>query len=299
MKLVEHNVKKWGIVPLVGTKDHSYLKWIEQAGRTCYKSDHMISDKSYERFVYNIWKSGHGSVLEHSNFILRTEYPAINPSRVKRDILTFIGDNDYINVEISSGHVYIGGNFRAWLEIFDINHKNYAQGDFDSVVKDMVAEWTKMLGNITNSDFININPFSGNVIPRKLQMVTYEFKQDRAFMAELTRHRRDIAFSVESQRYCSYNKEVEFVLPYWYNENGNVCDAFFNSLCFEAEKTYQEMIKMGLRPQAARGVLPNATSTTIICTATMPEWNHILKLRTAPGAHPDMIRAMNIVRDTI
>ena len=39
---------------------------IERAGRTCYKTEHKISDASAPKFVQNIVKSGHLSVIEHS-----------------------------------------------------------------------------------------------------------------------------------------------------------------------------------------------------------------------------------------
>lgn len=41
------------------------LRKIESAGRTCYKSGHKISDASYLRFISNIIKRGHLSVIEH------------------------------------------------------------------------------------------------------------------------------------------------------------------------------------------------------------------------------------------
>lgn len=42
------------------------LSTLELAGRTCYKSEHKIHDESAARFVANIVKSGHLSVIEHA-----------------------------------------------------------------------------------------------------------------------------------------------------------------------------------------------------------------------------------------
>lgn len=39
---------------------------IERAGRVCYKSESKISDKSAEKFIANIIRSGHESVIEHA-----------------------------------------------------------------------------------------------------------------------------------------------------------------------------------------------------------------------------------------
>ena len=41
------------------------MKHIERAGRVCYKSESKISDTSAEKFISNIIKSGHESVIEH------------------------------------------------------------------------------------------------------------------------------------------------------------------------------------------------------------------------------------------
>ncbi len=41
------------------------MRHIERAGRVCYKSESRISDKSAEKFIANIIKSGHESVIEH------------------------------------------------------------------------------------------------------------------------------------------------------------------------------------------------------------------------------------------
>lgn len=47
------------------------LKSIEQAGRTCYKSEDRITDESAEAFVRMLIKRGHESVLEHASITVR------------------------------------------------------------------------------------------------------------------------------------------------------------------------------------------------------------------------------------
>ena len=41
------------------------LKSIERAGRTCYKSENLITDESAEKFIEMLISRGHESVLEH------------------------------------------------------------------------------------------------------------------------------------------------------------------------------------------------------------------------------------------
>ncbi|MCB2225074.1 MAG: FAD-dependent thymidylate synthase [Desulfarculaceae bacterium] len=47
------------------------LKLVEAAGRTCYKSEHKISEDSAAGFVGRIVASGHHSVIEHGNLTVR------------------------------------------------------------------------------------------------------------------------------------------------------------------------------------------------------------------------------------
>lgn len=50
---------------------NSILQKIERAGRTCYKSERLISDDSAAEFVRRMIASGHHSVIEHHNVTVR------------------------------------------------------------------------------------------------------------------------------------------------------------------------------------------------------------------------------------
>ena len=60
MKIIEPSVE---LVQNLNTDE--IMKHIEKAGRVCYKSESNISDTSAEKFIANIVKSGHESVIEH------------------------------------------------------------------------------------------------------------------------------------------------------------------------------------------------------------------------------------------
>ena len=47
------------------------LKFLELAGRCCYKSEDKITEQSAAKFVKMIVKNGHESVLEHINATAR------------------------------------------------------------------------------------------------------------------------------------------------------------------------------------------------------------------------------------
>lgn len=51
--------------------EEKMLKAIEKAGRTCYKSEHLITKDSAKKFVKNIISRGHESVIEHEKITIR------------------------------------------------------------------------------------------------------------------------------------------------------------------------------------------------------------------------------------
>ena len=55
-------------IKIVGTKSYKeMLEKLERIGRVCYKSEGNIADGSAERFIGNIIKRGHESVIEHES----------------------------------------------------------------------------------------------------------------------------------------------------------------------------------------------------------------------------------------
>ena len=157
--------------------------------------------------------------------------------------------------------------------------------------------------------------------------LSVKFITDRGVSHELVRHRL-CSYAQESTRWVDYNKagELTFVLPYEFNkffmknddlrddfshwmqlaEEGNASETFDDILYHEkgekvhdgfyywlsamqmAEVAYKGMRDDGCTPQLARSVLPNSLKTEIVVTANYREWRNILKLRTAPDAHPDI-----------
>ena len=116
---------------------------------------------------------------------------------------------------------------------------------------------------------------------------------DRGVTHEIVRHRL-CAYTQESTRYCNYRGGVTFIRPFFWVES-NADDSPY-SVWLEAmkrcEEAYTLLIEMGATPQEARSVLPNSLKTEIVVTANLREWRHILKLRTAKDAHPQMRQLM-------
>lgn len=72
MKLIEPSATLIAKTQLIGDNSlESPMKLIEQAGRTCYKSESKTSKDSWKPFVNMIKSKGHESVLEHVSATIR------------------------------------------------------------------------------------------------------------------------------------------------------------------------------------------------------------------------------------
>ena len=67
MKIIKPKVE----VILCSVTGNDALKIIEGIGRTCYKSEELMTNDSAEKFVRRVIDSGHHSVIEHLNYITR------------------------------------------------------------------------------------------------------------------------------------------------------------------------------------------------------------------------------------
>jgi len=103
----------------------------------------------------------------------------------------------------------------------------------------------------------------------------------RACSHQLVRHRL-ASFSQRSQRYCDTG-EWEPVVPPEIADNEYALSVFndFNVL---AKVYYTKLRKLGIKKEDARFVLPNATPTSLVMTANLREWRHIISLRADTAA---------------
>lgn len=120
------------------------------------------------------------------------------------------------------------------------------------------------------------------------EKITVRIYSDIGTYKDLTRH-RFASFSVESTRYCSYNKdkygnEIAVVNPV-YMEDKEVFETWEKAI-EDMEKAYMKMKELGASTDMCREVLPHSTAAEYTMTANIREWKHILELRTTNHVHP-------------
>lgn len=126
------------------------------------------------------------------------------------------------------------------------------------------------------------------------------------FYKDITRHRTGTAFSIESTRYCAYNKDkfgnqIKFIKPVFYKESWELAnyegstmdeDEYKSYLWYDCmediENKYMVMSNAGCKPDELRMILPHSTAAKVYMTANIREWIHILSLRTTKMAHPSI-----------
>lgn len=94
---------------------------------------------------------------------------------------------------------------------------------------------------------------------------------------QLVRH-RIASFSQQSQRYVSHKDFYTSVMPATIAENQEA-SRIFSSMSETVHKAYAQLIEMGIPPEDARYVLPNATGTKVIMTMNARELLHFFSLR--------------------
>lgn len=267
------------------------VKFIELCGRLAYKSEDRITDDSAKTFIQSIKNRKHYAVLEHSNFIFSVPAVYIN-------VLPLIFSNSFLRVSFYENLIYISGNARAWIEIYE---------QFPELIEGFLSYLHYTFPDIFDPiDRINheyLSPFHFISNPRELptnvrevhDVESVRFICNRGFTHELVRHRA-ASYLQESTRFCNYSKEkfgdeITVIDPCWFAP-GTIDYDDWKKGCEHDEITYFKHIKRGRKPQEARGNLPIDLKTEIVITANLREWKHIFSLRNAPAAHPSMRELM-------
>ena len=126
------------------------------------------------------------------------------------------------------------------------------------------------------------------------EKVTVRIYSDVGSYKDLTRH-RFASFSVESTRYCSYDKdkygnEISFMDPV-YIEDEKVYEVWKKTMQ-DIENSYLEMKKLGATTDMCRNILPHSTAAEYTMTANIREWKHIFELRANNHVHPAIRQVM-------
>lgn len=229
---------------------------IELAARVCYKSEcniqynddnRSITAEPFVSKLLNVYK--HRSVAEHGTIYLTVPKHC---DMAELNWIWFLVSNPYTKFNEDDDFDYITTNYRV----------------------------------IVDNNIQRALKFQCTPTDKHNKRITARFICSRVCAQQLTRH-RCASFSMESQRFCSYDKgkfnnEITFI---YLGEGINPIQA---ELYQHAEHAYMELINKHLKPQEARMVLPNATKTELVMTAFQSDWNNIFELRCSNKADDEI-----------
>ena len=125
----------------------------------------------------------------------------------------------------------------------------------------------------------------------------------RVLTHELVRHRL-FSFAQRSQRYVKENEESYVTPDVLVDDNSanaqmKQAKLIFDMAMHDAWTAYRDLLKLGLKPEDARFVLPNACTTEIVVSGNFREYRNFLKLRLSPRAQWEIRKAANIILDKL
>lgn len=262
MNLIEPQVEWW--------QQTTLAQHIARVGRICYKAkgkqpEEGLSAQEVEEFIRKrdeerckgFWESGHRSMYRHGTVY----YFMPNEKGLPNYIWAYLNASPYINYATKKHKVWISTNMQFLLE-----NKNL----MDALIPYGVSE-EEFIGKAQKYECEE-----AFTIIRMTLVVTTQISTSR----ELNRTSPN-SIAEQSTRYCNLEKKggVQIARPHWY-AGGTRWQCFvFKTACRVSEWAYNQLLKSGLKPQDARGVLPLDTYTIVAYTYTLAEWSHILDLR--------------------
>ena len=273
MKFTEPQVEWWQQISLA--------QHIARVGRICYKSkgkqpEEGLNEEEVKAFIQKrdeerckgFWESGHLSMYRHGTVYFFMP----NEKGLPNYIWAYLNASPYIDYATKNHKVWISTNMQFLLE-----NKN---------LMDALSPY-----GVSEEEFIEkaqkYECEEAFTLIRMTMVVTTQISTSR----ELNRTSPN-SIAEQSTRYCNLKKKggVQIALPHWYDGGTRWQRMVYGLVCRVCEWGYNRLLKSGLKPQDARGVLPLDTYTVVAYTYTLAEWSHILDLRyhdMTGKAHPN------------
>lgn len=254
---------------------------IARVGRICYKSkakqpDENLSEEQKEKFreeqaiklANRFWESGHKSMYRHGTlyFFVKNDY------KLPKSIWSLLVASPYINYSVKEKKLWISSNMQFLCE----------HGEILEILTPY---------NVKEAEFIEkalkYDCEAALNLLRMTLVVTTQISTSR----ELNRTSPN-CISEQSTRYVNLEKKggVQIARPHWLHEGTKWQKFLYLTGCKVADWLYRRLLKSGMKPQDARGILPLDTYTVVAYTYTISEWQHILDLRfreSTGKAHPN------------
>ena len=324
MKIIEPSAK---YLDKLGKRPAEFIEYI---GRTCYKSNNLITPTSADKFFDDILKRKHYAMTEHYwvHFIVRDAslrffYNFLDSMAYQLFNWRLSDILKHIETSETREGVFVSMPLRVPLEWADRAREisNYNVPLLGALCNHKDPLFTKLFGDFVSTNNVEVyeeyefiqllkeaieDEDKFNIEVKKHKTHTVLFVCDRGVSHELVRH-RPCSFAQESTRYCNYSKdkfgnEITVIKPFFFGDEDSPLYQSWLMGVEEAEHAYFLLLAKGASPQEARSVLPNSLKTEIIVTANEVEWQHIINLRyhgTTGAPHPQMKEVMTLAYEEL
>lgn len=251
MKLIYPSVDLW--------EQKNLINHVAQCARVCYASESK-NDDSNVRLVQSLENKGHLSMFRHESryFIVRKK----NNPEVYMTLYKILREFKYcpfISYSVNKGIIYISTNGQFYRELSAICPV------FRSLIFDSE---------------VTANEFRNTEVGFELMRYTFCVITQIGTSRELNRTSPN-NIAEQSTRYVDFGKKggITICLPHWW-DNASWFKKTFTKIGWKfSELMYYGALKLGFKPEDARGFLPLETATKVVYTYNIDEWEHILHLR--------------------
>lgn len=141
-----------------------------------------------------------------------------------------------------------------------------------------------------------------------LEHLTFTFAIEgvsRALLAQLTRHRVGFSYSVQSQRYVRFGSNDKtggfgYVIPKSIRQKGGEAEKEFKAVMSSLQTEYDRLRSLGIPPEDARAVLPNAATCNLVMTANLRSLlDFYEKRRPGNGAQAEIAELAERLKDEV
>jgi thymidylate synthase (FAD) len=275
---------------------------LEKAGRTCYQSEKgTITPETAHRFITNVIKRSHYSVIEHGwrGYIIETPTPGLLASNLMRE---FWPITKYLFISVREYAVLVSANLETWRKLYarDLLKTHYKiRSDLSRFAPAIFNDNSPIptVGELVEA-IDSIDQLSDD---EKLIHVAHTVQYNncsRGLTHELVRHRVPV-FSQESTRYVDESDNVVIVPPHrdenevvFCNNPPLVGQESLSEMLAHIETGYKGLRDANWRPEDARQVLPTAIKAQIVMSCNLKEQRYIHFRRTSEFAHWEIRKVM-------
>lgn len=273
MEIIKPSVELW-------IQDNP-IDHVARCARICYASDKTTGNEAmYNRLLID----GHKSMFRHESV-----YMIVPGKDYNYEIIDSLRSCPYIDFRIDdyNNEIYISTNKQFHME-------NEAIHYFD--------EW-----------IVEPSKFAATELGKEIMRYTFKVVTQRSISAELNRVSPN-NISEQSTRYVNLSRKGGAICqPHWItdkdvesweDEDYNSEDKVYIYLmsCERNFNEYDILLKLGMLPQDARGVLPLDTATVCAYTYTISEWREIINKRvfhTTGKAHPNAVIICAMIKEEL